>query len=326
MAKPDQKAEGARPSNAYPIPLYLNQKHVFSVLAMMEGGFAQLENVKATWSDQDSRSNKAAGEVGVSNVFALLGIKLSGERATQHQNADTQEVSSERVHTPDSLFARMRERLHQEGRIKTESFENVTPGDYVEFKVTLRKNPLINLLETMYSFVQIAEGVQESASQQPRSVGSGRNKTQGPSGKPTPASPQLTSPISNVQMLKQLEVLLKSLKGIEGGTFDLIGTVTDSPMQVVLVLDPSFASDPTSRDLVDGEYTVLGKATRIVTGNSSDKINLLRKTSLGMAPAIVQQLVEILASMSTHGLSVPDKIETEVSGPAMQVVPVAIFI
>ncbi len=92
---------------SYPVPLYLNQKYVFSVLAMMEGGYAQLESVKATRLDQEERSSKLSGEVGVTNAFAFLGVKLTGERGSQRQSGDAEERSSERVHTPDSLFARL---------------------------------------------------------------------------------------------------------------------------------------------------------------------------------------------------------------------------
>src|SRR5690349_11991969 len=120
MARSERKVEGEDDpiANPYPVPLYLNQKYVFSVLAMMEGGYAQLQSVKATRTDQEERTNKLSGEVGVTNAFAFLGIKLGGERASEKKTGGSEEVSTERVHTPDSLFARLREKLYQQHLIR----------------------------------------------------------------------------------------------------------------------------------------------------------------------------------------------------------------
>ncbi len=320
--------------NPYPVPLYLNQKYVFSVLAMMEGGYAQLETVKANRSAQEEHTSKISGEVGVSNVFALLSMKLGGERGSQKQSGDTEERSSERVHTPDSLFARLRERLYQDGLIRTENLADAQLGEYVEFAASLHKNPLIEVLETYRSFGEISKAVEKasapnSGSQQGQHGSRQKNHQQQGSGQKQ-NTPQSTQSTTN-QVLAQIEVLLQSLSGKEGGTFDLVGEVNsteDGPrLKVVLVLDPSFANDPTSADLIDGEYYVLGKVVKAVPKDSDEKISLLRKTSLGKAGPLVAKLADSLASMDTEetGIALPKKIETELAGPVIQVVPIAIF-
>jgi hypothetical protein len=323
MARSDRKAESEITpiDNPYPVPLYLNQKYVFSILAMMEGGIAQLENIKSTRSDQEERSSKISGEIGLSNVFALLNLKLGGEKSTQRQAGDTQEISSERVHTPDSLFARLRERLYQDQALRREEIAHALPGEYVEFAVTLHKNPLTEVLETIRSFAQISLDVQSTSAVNsqigPKGV---QSKSGVKGGQQQPKTQSNTS-----QILKQIDVILKSLSGEEGGTFDLIGSVGGSKLQAVLVLDPNFASDPTSADLVDGEYTVLGKIVKVISPDSEETISPLRKTSLGKASPLVEQLVSSLAAIQTPGINLPKTIETELSGPVIQVVPIAIF-
>src|SRR5260370_41832887 len=95
--------------NPYPAVIYLNQKYVFDILAMMESGFSQLETVKTTQTEQEDKSKRVAGDVGIKNVFSFLGISFSGERATANQSGESHERTAEKVYTPNSLFARRRE-------------------------------------------------------------------------------------------------------------------------------------------------------------------------------------------------------------------------
>lgn len=71
---------------------------------MMEGGFSQLETIRSTQTDQEGDTSRYSGSVGVSNVFAFLGISLGADCGSQKGSASSQEVTAERVHTPNSLF------------------------------------------------------------------------------------------------------------------------------------------------------------------------------------------------------------------------------
>jgi hypothetical protein len=305
--------------NQYPIPIYLNQKHVFSILAMMEGGFAQLQTIKETRTEQEGNDRKVSGQVGVSNAFSFLGIQFGGERGTHQTTGDVQEVQSEKVHTPDSLFARMRERLHQQGKVQTKNFSEAKPGQYIEFEATLRKNPLIDTFETIVVVAKTLRDMQEVTKPNQSKVGSGNKQSH--TGKQ-----DSSQGITNNQ-LKQMEGMLKAVKGDEpGGTVDLIGTLTGKErMESVLIADPNYADDPTFSDLVDGEYTILGKVVRVIPAESGEKINLLRKTGLGKVPEVVKLLAGAITAFSDVGVDLPDPV-TEIEGPAIQVLPIAIFL
>jgi hypothetical protein len=58
------------------VPIYLNQKIVFDVLAMLEDGFSQLSTVTTSASESEATKSGYSGSVGASNVFAFLGISL----------------------------------------------------------------------------------------------------------------------------------------------------------------------------------------------------------------------------------------------------------
>ena len=152
--------------NQYPIPLYLNQKYVFDILAMMENEFHQLETIKTNQNEQQDESKKYSGKIGLRNVFALIGVSFSPERATKTQASEAKEVTVEKVHTPNSLFSRMREQLYEQNLIVSSKLSDVKSGDFVEFKITLRKNPLTDALESVKALWQLALSFQEPQTQQ----------------------------------------------------------------------------------------------------------------------------------------------------------------
>lgn len=81
-----------------------------------------------------------SGEIGFGNVFGLLNVSLGGGRSQREHSEDAQEVSAERVHTPNSLFARMRERLFEENLVKMVlEDEELGPGGFIEAEMRLEK-------------------------------------------------------------------------------------------------------------------------------------------------------------------------------------------
>lgn len=306
---PESAQPLAEPPGRYPLPLYLNQKYVFDVLSMMEGGFTQLEAVTERDAGTNERSRDIKGGVGFSNVFGLLSVSLGGGRAQRTGSEQSREVATERVHTPNSLFARMRERLYEEGLIGTTLDANARPGGFLEITLRLEKNPLLEGLETLESVMKLAlifdDSQPPTGGRQSKSHGGGRRKSE------------------NEQMAEQMTEMMSQLK--TGETLDLLAS-SPSPgsPSVVLTLDTAYASDPSLSDLIDGEYRVLGKVTRVIPQGEDETINLLRKTTLGRLQAT---FLEGLTGVFGDGDSPFDlpKMETEVTGPAVQILPIAIF-
>jgi hypothetical protein len=66
-------------ANQYPVILYLNQKYALDIMAMMEGGFSQIETQTNTRANQESQSHKVAGGIGLSNFFGLIRMSLDSD-------------------------------------------------------------------------------------------------------------------------------------------------------------------------------------------------------------------------------------------------------
>ena len=59
-----------------PIALYLNQRLTFDLLAMLENGLSYLRHVEISSASEHSSEVSGSGEIGLSNAFALLGVKF----------------------------------------------------------------------------------------------------------------------------------------------------------------------------------------------------------------------------------------------------------
>ncbi len=291
-------------NNQYPIPIYLNQKYVFDILAMIEGGFNQIETIKSKEQEGKSSSLTGNAEIGVKNVFAFLGVSLKASGSKNQTDNQETEITKEKIHTPNSLFAKMRESLINDGLVSTENHLNAKPGDFVEFKITLRKNPIIDALEAFESLMNMVLIFSEPEQ--------GQNKTQAKREKE-----------SNKNIQKQISMMLEQLKS--EGSVDLIGENTDPNFKVVLTIGREYLGDPSLSEIVDGEFSVLGKVTKVISNESDDTINLLRKTSLGkLQDSLLNQMFSGFENMAEHGIKEMN-IDKEISGPAIQIIPIGIF-
>lgn len=112
----------------------------------------------------------------------------------------------------------------------------------------------------------------------------------------------------------------------QAGSLEIIGELLDVPSaKAVLSTKPEFFSDQNASEIIDGEFRVLGKVTRVVKTDSEESINLLRKTSFGhMDSSVFDQLGDAFQDEEENGVRFPELV-TEIEGPALQVIPIAIF-
>src|SRR3989304_4217900 len=112
-----------------PVVLYLNQRLTFDLLAALEDGFSHFTTVQASSSATSTKEVSGEAQLGVSNVFALLGITFGARGARRGEDADTETSTAEIVHTPASLFARLRQELVRRGLVTFISTSSADVGD-----------------------------------------------------------------------------------------------------------------------------------------------------------------------------------------------------
>jgi len=291
------------------IPIYLNQQVVFDLLAVFDDGFSQLSTIRTAISESETTKRGVGASIGVSNVFALLGVSFSGERGKEQGTQGQTEISQERVHTPTSLFAKLRFRLQQQGLLRdvppVASFKELSSGDFVEFKAVLRKNPLVDTIEGFTQLMQVAELF---TSEPTASGGSTR-----PKGSKTRNQ--------NAIIKQQMEGVLNALTQFK--SVELIAELPDPKVSSVITARLDFFSEGSALDIVDGEFRVLGKVVRVAQAGES--INLLRKTTFArFDQQVIGKLSKSFESIGELGLQFP-KLRTTIDGPALQIIPIAIF-
>lgn len=298
------------------VPIYLNQKVVFDLLAMLEDGFSQLHTVKTSTSESDAQKNSYGGSMGLSQFVAFLSVSLRGDRSSESSVQDQQEATAEKVHTPTSLFFKLRSLL-QEGDLvkKVESLDDMdqlATGQIVELKALLRKNPLVDYIETFKNMLNLASLAPD---EQVQNKG-GKGRRSGGSSSKVKAQ--------DMPIYKEMDTVLTALT--EHGSLELIGEMLDSPpARAVLSTNPEYFDDKSASEIIDGEFRVLGKVVKVVDSNSEESINLLRKTAFGRLPSEVFDEIGTAVADAQEVINLPE-FNTEIDGPAVQVIPIAIFV
>ena len=287
------------------LPVYLNQRVVFDLVAMLQGGISTVTRVSEVHKEATAGSDEIGGTFGLSKALSsLLRIDLSGKTTESVESEKGRALSEERVHTPASLFYTVSGLMVQR-KVLLEDSETMKPepGDYIQFCAELKKNPVLDALESLSEMVGLASAFQPSQ---------------------VSRRDQKNSQADEIGKIRlQFKSLAESLRA--GNTTDLTTGSLKCSFRAVLTVETQYLNDPAMSDLVDGTFEVIGKVIRVVREGPTG-VDLLRKTTLGKFP---RQLLEQgfkplseLSSQQNFGLST---IQWEIPPPVIQVLPIAIF-
>lgn len=286
------------------IPVYLNQRLVFDLLAMMQDGLSRVTKLTTTEGGKESTDTGVKATFGLPQALAsLLKIDLSARAGATAEQSGSVAKSEERIHTPASLLFKLRDMMVAEELVQSD-VETYLPkiGDLVEFSTTLHRNPLIEAMDTMLSIVEMYTAFIDPPNPGPK------GRTTGP----------------DMRKLKpKMELFRDKLKA--GGTVDIVSETLSCASTAVITLEEEFLSDPTMADLVDGHFTVLGKIVRVI-GNSEETISLVRKAALGaLSGGFLPEMFASLETAAKEGAFRIPELQAEIRGPAFQVLPIGIY-
>lgn len=288
------------------IPVYLNQRIVFDLIAMLRGGISTVTRVSSSEENKEVDKRRYGSAFGLSQAFSsLLKIDVSGDRLKASEEKAGTQKSEERVHTPASLFQQLRSTLKAEKKIiEVDSTWVPKAWQIVEFSALLKRNPMIQTIGIFTELVEmaIAFGDAEKAT-------SGKNRK---------------DQSNNLERArKKLQQISQYLKA--GNTIDILSDNLDCGYKAVITLEEEYLNDLTMSDLVDGQFKIIGKITRVID-DANDSVNLLRKAAIGAInkEALLTEFTGWSSLAASANIKIPP-IEWEVSGPALQVIPIAIF-
>ena len=276
------------------VPVYLNQKLVFDLLAMLKGGISTVTQISKEAGTSNSVSWGASAKFGLSDALAtLFKVDLSTSLNAKTDGEDKETHSFEKIHTPSSLFFELKNQLQAADHIKSgEALIKCEPGDFVEFEVILTRNPMEEIIAGMAEVMKIATIFEESSDE-------------------------------NTKLL-QYQINSFSENLASGNTIDLVAQFENKKLSAVVTLDKSFLNDPQMSDLVDGQFRILGKVTRKIS-TSAESISLLRNSALRIiGESTMGELISAFDNLEDSEFNIPE-VKYEVCGPAIQVIPIAIY-
>ena len=102
------------------VPIYINEKIVLDMLAILEDGFSMVSQVNYSEHTENKTSQKAEAGINTSAsiLSKLLKINIAGEVAHNGDKEKDNSVAKEKVHTNVSLLSKFRSYLVDEGIMK----------------------------------------------------------------------------------------------------------------------------------------------------------------------------------------------------------------
>lgn len=285
------------------IPIYLDQKIVFDMIAIIEDGFSQFVSVETSNESNAETNGEVKSGLGLSNKLSFLNVKLDGNMSAKGGQNEKVQQTSQKTHTPTSLFQKFWNYLDENKLIKNiNKMDNFKVGDFVEFKGTLSSNPVISTVDSFKQMVELISAIT------PVSNGGKKDKK------------------NNTEIIKQLNALSQGLQS--GGKIDLICTLEEDNeiKKVVIPVDLEYFGKNGIAEVAEGQYKIIGKVVKFV--DKDDSINLLRNTSFSkMKSELLRQLFDAFNSpeMDSAGIE-STEMTTQISGPSIMILPIAIYI
>jgi hypothetical protein len=322
------------------IPIYVDTNSLLDLLASIEGGFSTVEKITTQSAEMKgidrSVSAETGTEFGIPNILSILKLNIGYGAKWGKSDESRSERETERYHTYGSLFFRLREYLDSNDLIKRldvngTQWENLRPSDFVEIHGIFRPNPLANSLGILNRLVGIGQvfasvsNVPKAKEQPKRQLSDQEREQQRAARKLAEAEGEKTR-----ESLKQMEQISKFLQGtlhdLESEEIRkfVVDVVSSNECKAVILLAIPYLRDKTMTEISHREFKLLGKVVRKIDNDSSEHIDLLLGTGLGgIGKEMQSQLVGLFENMP--GMSLPD-VQTEISGPALEVIPIAIYV
>lgn len=303
-------------------PVYLDVPMMVSFLAALEGGVAI--SGEETSTETGSRERMLTGKSGLrARLFGFGDAELAAEGSAQRRDESSFVSQTARHHTAASLFNVLYGYLREDDQVVDVSaatdLGEIQAGQLVEFSGEYLGNPLEDVLAFFGAlFPYIEPEVPEEAPAPAGGSRSGNPAKKAAAKKAAQAVPAVQED-DDSEGLKIIKMMAGDLASAP--VHDLLFRTRDD-LEAVVTVASEFYSPTTTENLRAGEFRVVGKVTRVL--DEGDSINLTRRTVMGAAgPDLAQATIGEINDLEGLSLAVANPI---VSGPALQMLPMSIFL
>jgi hypothetical protein len=304
-------------------PVYLDVPMMISFLAALEGGVAM--SGEETSTEVGARERMLTGRTGIrAKLFGFGDGEVSFDGTAQSRDETSFVSQTQRHHTAASLFNVLYGYLREDEQIQDiqapGQLSEVRAGQLVEFSGEYLGNPLENILVFFKSLFPYIAPEPEPEPEPPVAAPASKAR----SGNPAKRAAQ---PVPTTQAADSAEadgIKIMKMMGADIETapvHDLLFRTTEG-LEAVVTVASEFYTPTTSEHLRQGEFRVVGKVTRVL--GEHDAINLTRRTVMGAAgPQMAEETIGQFSALDALTLDIAKPI---VAGPAIQVLPMSIFV
>lgn len=289
------------------IPVYLNEKTVLDMLAIIEDGFSMVSEVSSSNQNSSTTDLKLGGGLSTKAILdKLLKIQIDTNLENEKSNNMTAETKSEKVHTNVSLLSKFRSELINNQLLSCTAESNldiskIKTGDFIELEGELQKNPMIDLMEKFIDVFRMYDIFVEKPALGNKKAMSNQKS-------------------NDNAVVKQMKLFLDELT--HSGTVDFI--LENPKGTLVLSTQEQYLANDNISEIIGGRFKILGKVIKICK-TSDESINLLRKTSLYLLDKnSLSEFLQVFNAEELKQFNLPN-IKFEISGPSAIVIPVAIY-
>ncbi|MDK2922023.1 MAG: hypothetical protein PWR24_1580 [Desulfonauticus sp.] len=138
------------------IPVYLNQRIVFDLIDMLQGGISTVTRVSASKSQLDKDQQQYSAKFGLNKSFSTL-LKSTLQDVVKNSGSIIWTTKIRRAHTSAPMFQTLREILIDKGDLKiVDSEYKPNVRNFIESTAQLRKNPIVQTMYTLVGLMKMA--------------------------------------------------------------------------------------------------------------------------------------------------------------------------
>jgi hypothetical protein len=280
-------------------PIYLDVPMLVSFAAAIQGGLSFGSEITQEKGTAISTDAKISGTLGFSKLFSsLFAASLKAEARVEQADEDREIVRESRAHTEASIAITLYDHLTREGGYlftpKTEAeLADLKPGALIEIRGTIEKNAIDTVIDNIDA-IDILSNLDTSQSTKKSQQKSPLRKI-----RDSLDADRKRTPISNV--LCQCE--------------------QPAGARAVVTLRTANLRDLTLSELHRNSVHIVGKVTRTI--GEGEAMSAFENYGMALLPP--EMLNKTLQTMRTEEMNIefPD---VEVQGPAVQVLPLMVFV
>lgn len=314
-------------------PLYLDVPMMTSFVAALEDGIAYGSDVTRRDDNRrrlgaGSEARASAGIPGMGIFSTLLNMDLRGNIQGEQASGSEEEVTLVRRHTEASLFMRLRHTLVNDDRIlrirKLDDLQQLANAeqDYlVEVRGQISRSPLNESLEAVFRVLSmLGVDLDGNARSSQQGQGGGGKQKRGQQQRAKSLADEFQIGDEGRMGLQLMQRIREDLT--QSKILDVVmrpASVED--LSVVMALALEFLPEGALDNMLSGDFTVLGKVTRLVEGDA--EISLYQRTVFkNLDSSSFDEMFNELRKSPLFRLS--DN-PSSIRAPALQVMPLAIY-